>query len=70
MEDKNTITMTLRNLPNGGVEIKCDPSFEKMMHMIDSGHELTAAHRSNMQTVAEKIGKHAVEIANLKKGKE
>lgn len=27
-------------------------------------------HRSNMQTIAEKIGKHAVEIANLKKGKE
>lgn len=26
-------------------------------------------HRSNMQTVAEKIGKHAVEIANIKKGK-
>lgn len=26
-------------------------------------------HRANMQTIAEKMGKHAVEIANLKKGK-
>lgn len=44
MDDKNVITMTLKNLPNGGVEIQCSPSFEMMMNMIDSGHELTPAH--------------------------
>ena len=45
------IKMTLKDLPNGGVEIKCEPSFEKMMNMVDSGHELTSAHGYLMAAV-------------------
>jgi len=38
------ITIKIKDLPSGGVEVKADPSFETMAKMVDSGHELTSAH--------------------------
>ncbi len=36
-------TLTIRDLPNGQVEVVASPSFERMMQMKDSGHEWTSA---------------------------
>jgi hypothetical protein len=42
------ITITIKDLPNGGVEVKANPSFETMAMMVESGHELTSAHGYTM----------------------
>jgi hypothetical protein len=40
------INIKIRDLDNGGVEMKCEPSFETIMKMLDSGtlENLTPAH--------------------------
>lgn len=40
------IKITIKDLDNGGVEMKCEPSFETIMKMLDSGSidNLTPAH--------------------------
>lgn len=58
-QDKDTITITIKNLPSGQVEIKSSPSFERMAQMVESGHDLTSAHGYAMAclNVIREIGK-------------
>lgn len=38
------LTITIEDISNGRVSIKCDPNFQQMMKMNESGFGLTAAH--------------------------
>jgi hypothetical protein len=38
------ITITIEDAPNGTVKVTSDPNMETVFKMIDSGHDLTAAH--------------------------
>ncbi len=38
------VKITIKDLPTGGVEMKCEPSFETMMQMMQSGHDLESSH--------------------------
>jgi len=37
------VTITIKDMPNGTVEVKCEPNFESMLRILDSGHELSSA---------------------------
>lgn len=56
---KDIITITIKNLPNGQVEIQSNPSFALMAQMVESGHDLTSAHGYAMAVlnVIREIGK-------------
>lgn len=38
------VTITIEDLPTGGVKVVSDPNFETIMKLHISGHALTAAH--------------------------
>lgn len=38
------VTITIEDLPNGGVKVVATPNLETMFKMLDSGNDLTASH--------------------------
>ena len=45
------ITITIEDLPEGGVSVVSDPNFETMAMMDRSGHRLTSAHGYAISTL-------------------